>query len=103
MEGGSEAIYQSDDPMIKLALMVEPVSRGLRERYENKVRAVEVKNGTLVARALFRLKGTSIPPDATGTLRLSFGVVKGYVEIGRKFLSTLLSPGFTKKLQKVQL
>jgi len=84
LEGGLEAIYQSDDPMVKLALMVDPVSRGLRQRYEKSVEAVEIKNGTLIARALFKLKGTSIPPDATATLRLSFGVVKGYVENNQK-------------------
>ncbi|MDD8030635.1 MAG: S46 family peptidase [Acidobacteriota bacterium] len=84
LDGGLEAIYQSNDPMIKLALLVDPVSRGLRMRYEKNVEAVEVKNGTLIARAMFKLKGTSIPPDATGTLRLSFGVVKGYVENGKK-------------------
>jgi hypothetical protein len=84
IEGGLEAIYQSDDPMIKLALLVDPVTRGLRMRYEKNVEAVEVKNGTLIARAMFKLKGTSIPPDATGTLRLSFGVAKGYVENGKK-------------------
>ena len=33
---------------------------------------------------MFRLEGTNIPPDATGTLRLSFGVVKSYVENGKK-------------------
>ena len=33
---------------------------------------------------MFKLKGTSIPPDATGTLRLSFGTVKSYVESGKK-------------------
>ena len=100
MEGGSEAIYMSDDPMIKLALMIEPIARGLRERYENRVRAVEVKNGTLVARALFRLKGTSIPPDATGTLRLSFGVVKGYVENGKKIPFKTTFAGLYEKAQK---
>jgi hypothetical protein len=84
IEDGLEAIYQSDDPMIKLALLIDPVARGLRMRYEKNVEAVEVKNGTLIARAMFKLKGTSIPPDATGTLRLSFGVVKGYVENGKK-------------------
>lgn len=83
-EGGEEAINLCNDPMIKLALLVEPISQGVRERYEKRVQAVETKNGTLVARAIFRLKGTSIPPDATGTLRLSFGLVKGYIEDGRK-------------------
>lgn len=82
--GGLDEVYRCQDPMIKLALLVDPVSRGLRARYEKEVEAVETVNGARIAQALFRLKGTSIPPDATGTLRLSFGVVKGYVEKGRK-------------------
>ncbi len=84
VSGGLEAIFQCQDPMIKLALLVDPVSRGLRAKYEKTVEAVETRNGTRIARAMFRLKGTSIPPDATGTLRLSFGAVKGYVENGKK-------------------
>jgi hypothetical protein len=82
--GGLEAVYQCQDPMIKLALLVDPVSRGLRARYEKQVEAVETRNGARVAAVMFKLKGTSIPPDATGTLRLSFGAVKGYVEDGRE-------------------
>jgi hypothetical protein len=77
-----EALYQSSDSMIKLALLVDPLSRGLRARYEKAVEAVEARNGALVTRALFKLRGTAIPPDATSSLRLSFGVVKGYVENG---------------------
>ncbi|HEK86373.1 MAG TPA: S46 family peptidase [Candidatus Aminicenantes bacterium] len=100
MEGGSEAIYQCQDPMIKLALMVEPLARGLRERYEKRVQAVEVKNGTLIAKALFQLKGTSIPPDATGTLRLSFGVVKGYMENGKKIPFETTFAGLYEKAKK---
>jgi len=84
IEGGLDAVYQSTDPMIKLALLVDPVSRGLRSRYENQVDAVETLNGARIAQVMFKLEGTSIPPDATGTLRLSFGVVKGYVENGKK-------------------
>jgi len=82
VDQGLEAVYQSSDPMISLALLVDPLSRGLRASYEKEVEAVEVRNGALVTQALFKLKGTSIPPDATSTLRLSFGVVKGYVENG---------------------
>ena len=84
MEGSVEDIYLSADPMIKLALLIDPLSRGLRMRYEREVSAVETKNGALIAQAMFKLKGTSIPPDATGTLRLSFGPVKGYVENGKR-------------------
>ncbi|MCR4396496.1 MAG: S46 family peptidase, partial [Candidatus Saccharicenans sp.] len=67
---------------------------------EKRVQAVETKNGTLVARAIFKLKGTSIPPDATGTLRLSFGVVKGYVEDGRKIPFQTTFAGLYKKAQE---
>lgn len=84
VSGGGDAVYNSDDPMIKLALLVDPISRGLRARYEKEVSAVEIRNGARIARAMFKLKGTSFPPDATGSLRLSFGVATGYRENGRK-------------------
>jgi hypothetical protein len=84
MDGGLDAIYASEDPMIKLALLVDPVSRGLRTRYEKEVEAVETRNGARIARAMFRLKGTAIAPDATSTLRLSYGVVRGYADDGAK-------------------
>ncbi|HEX2695876.1 MAG TPA: S46 family peptidase [Acidobacteriota bacterium] len=84
MEGGLDAIYASEDPMIKLALLVDPVSRGVRARHEKEVEAVETRSGAQIARAMFRLKGTAIAPDATSTLRLSYGVVKGYVDNGAK-------------------
>lgn len=84
IEGNLEDIYQSDDTMIKLGLLIDPIARGLRTRYEKEVEAVENKNGALIARALFKLKGTSVPPDATSTLRLSFGMVKSYIEAGKK-------------------
>ncbi len=84
LEDGLDAIYMSEDPMIKLALLFDPISRGLRKKYDQEVDSVESKNGALIARALFKLKGTSIPPDATSTLRLSFGTVKSYVEDTKK-------------------
>jgi hypothetical protein len=83
MDGTLEDIYLSNDSMIKLVLLIDPLSRGLRLRNEREVASVETKNGALIARAMFKLKGTSVPPDATGTLRLSFGPVKGYVENGK--------------------
>ncbi|MGA2586395.1 MAG: S46 family peptidase [Candidatus Aminicenantales bacterium] len=84
IDGGLDAVYLSDDPMIKLALLVDPLSRGLRKKYETEVESVEARNGSLIARAMFKLKGTSMPPDATSTLRLSFGAVKTYMEKGVK-------------------
>jgi hypothetical protein len=90
-DGGQTAVGQTDDPMIKLAKLVDPVSRSIRDQFEKEVTAVETKNGALISRALFKLRGTAISPDATGTLRLSFGTVKGYMEDGKKidFQTTL--------------
>ena len=100
MDGGLEAIYQCQDPMIKLALLVDPVARGLRAKYEKEVDAIETRNGARIAQAMFKLEGTSIPPDATGTLRLSYGVVKGYVENGKKIPYETTFAGLYEKSQK---
>jgi hypothetical protein len=89
-EGGQKAIDASDDPMIKLALLVDPDARALRKTYEDEVEAVEKKNSELIARALFEEQKTSVYPDATFTLRLTYGTVKGWDENG-----TMVAP-FTK-------
>ena len=95
-----DAVYLSDDPMIKLALLVDPISRGLRKKYQTEAESVETRNGALIARALFKLKGTSIPPDATSTLRLSFGAVKTYVESGKKIPFATTFKGLYDKAAK---
>ncbi len=102
MEGGLDAIYASEDPMIKLALLVDPVSRGARARYEKEVEAVETRSGAQIARAMFRLKGTAIAPDATGTLRLSYGVVKGYVDGGTKVPYRTTFAGLYEKSRRAE-
>ncbi len=82
-EGGKAAIDASDDPMIRLAVAVDPEARALRKEREDEVEGVEAANYALIARALFEEKGDSIYPDATFTLRLAFGTVKGYTVDGR--------------------
>jgi hypothetical protein len=82
--GGKEAIARSDDPFIKLALAVDPAARAIRKRYEREVEAVVLKNTELIAQARFARDGTSAYPDATFTLRLSYGEVAGWSEGGRK-------------------
>ncbi|OJH41819.1 S46 family peptidase [Cystobacter ferrugineus] len=82
--GGKAAIAASKDPMIQLALLVDPDARAIRTRYETEVEAVIRKNSELVAQARFDIYGTKLYPDATGTLRLSFGAVKGYPEDGKQ-------------------
>jgi Peptidase S46 len=83
-EGGEQAIKESTDPMILFAKRIDPEARKLRKRYEDNVQGVERQNYALISKAIFALKGTSIYPDATFTLRLSFGTVKGYIEKGEK-------------------
>lgn len=81
-DGGQAAIDASTDPMIALARKVDPAARELRKRYESEVEAVEQKNTEHLARARLDKYGTRVYPDATFTLRLSYGEVKGWDQNG---------------------
>lgn len=82
MDGGQSAIDSSADPMIALAKLVDPIARQLRKRYEDEVEAPLVAGQEKLAKARFAVYGKSLYPDATFTLRLSYGAVKGWVENG---------------------
>ncbi|MDX6612512.1 MAG: hypothetical protein QOD75_1698 [Blastocatellia bacterium] len=82
--GGSQAINASTDPMIVLARLIDNRARELRTRYESEVTGVERANYARIAKARFESEGTKLYPDATFTLRLSYGAVKGYTENGKK-------------------
>ena len=83
-EGGKDAIAKSDDPFIKLALAIDGQARALRKQYENDVESVVQKNTELIAQARFAKNGTGSYPDATFSLRLSYGEVQGWEEPVRK-------------------
>jgi hypothetical protein len=76
-EGGIKAVETSDDPMIQFALKVDPLARRYRDLYEN-VEAPMTAAYAELAKQRFEKLGTSAYPDATFTLRLSYGVVKSY-------------------------
>jgi hypothetical protein len=78
LDGGPSAIASSQDPFIRLALALDPASRALRAEHEARVEAVETESYGKIAKVLFGLHGTSAYPDATFTLRLSYGSMKGY-------------------------
>src|SRR5262249_31018999 len=82
-EGGEKAIGASKDTMIELARSIDPEARALRKTFEDEVQAVAEKSHELIAKARFAIYGTSIYPDATASLRLSFGVVRGWEERGK--------------------
>lgn len=82
--GGVKAIEESNDPMIVLARSIDTESRVVRKRYESEVQSSERASYAKIARALFETEGTKLYPDATFTLRLSYGAVKGYQENGKQ-------------------
>ncbi len=77
-EGGQAAVDASTDPLIVLMRQVDPDARALHSRDEDEVQSVLRASGGSIGRALFAQKGLSVPPDATFTLRLSYGTVEGY-------------------------
>jgi hypothetical protein len=80
---GKEAIEAARDPMIELARLVDPEARAVRKTIETDVEEVQRQAYADIARVKFALEGTNTYPDATFTLRLAFGQVKGYEEDGK--------------------
>ena len=85
-EGGKSAIDASKDPLIELVKLVDPHSRELRKTYEEKVEEPQRQAYAKIAQARFAVLGPNQYPDATFTLRLAFGVVKGFTENGKQIL-----------------
>ncbi len=81
-DGGKAKIEASKDPMIELARSFDPEARAIRKKYEEEVDGPMKKQQELLAKARFAVYGDAIYPDATFTLRLSYGAVKGYEENG---------------------
>ncbi len=81
-EGGLTAVMESDDPMIRLALSIDGDARALRQRYEDTVEAPRTRGEAMVADARFHIYGTETYPDATFTLRVTYGAVEGWDERG---------------------
>jgi hypothetical protein len=84
MKGGISAIQASTDPLIALANAVDPFAREARRRLEEGVDSAIDRNQELVAQARFSVLGETVYPDATFTLRVSYGTVKGWSEGGRE-------------------
>jgi hypothetical protein len=80
--GGAAAVAAANDPMIELARLVDADARALRQVAEAQGEVCQQAHAVMV-RARHALLGSAGYPDATFTLRLSFGVVKGYEEDGK--------------------
>ncbi len=81
--GGATAVAAAKDPLIEVARLVDAPARALRKEWEA---AEETKQQahSVIEKARFALEGPTRAPDATFTLRLSYGPVQGYEEDGRK-------------------
>lgn len=75
---GGEAVKQSTDPLIVMARAIDPILRDITKTIENEVTSVESAARQKIGQARFKVYGTSVYPDATFTLRLSYGKASGY-------------------------
>jgi hypothetical protein len=82
-EGGETAIDASTDPLIVAMRAIDPDARAARKEFDDRVDAVVRREGSAIAKARFAQSGFTQPPDATFTLRLSYGPVKVYQENGK--------------------
>jgi hypothetical protein len=81
-EGGAAAVKEANDPMIELARLLDPEARRLRKEWEALEEARQQAHG-VIEKMHFALEGPTRAPDATFTLRLSYGSVLGYDEAGQ--------------------
>jgi hypothetical protein len=79
-DGGSAAITAANDPLIQFAQLVDQFALPARREYENVVRPAIQKSTAKLAQAAYAVNGKNGYPDATGTLRFSYGKVKGWQE-----------------------
>jgi hypothetical protein len=77
-DGGEAAVQASDDPMIRFVVATDPEARAVRKAYEDRVTGPTDRAQQQVAKARFGIYGESIYPDATFSLRLSYGSIAGW-------------------------
>ncbi len=78
VDGGEAAVAKSNDSFIVLARKLDPIVRELKKWMEDNIESVVKPAGEKIGQARFAIYGKNAYPDATFTLRLSFGTVKGY-------------------------
>ena len=82
-ENGAAAVTAAQDPLIELARTIDTEARALRTIMETQDEVKQQAHAAL-SQARFALDGAASYPDATSTLRLSYGTVKGYEENGAR-------------------
>jgi hypothetical protein len=77
-DGAQAAIGASSDPLVRFADSIDANLRAVHKEYEDEILAPTRSDAERIAEARFTVYGTTVDPDATFTLRLSYGVVKGF-------------------------
>ena len=84
VEGGEAAVNASTDPLIVLERKIDPLRREMIKWQQDNVQSVVERAGEKIGKARFAVYGRTAYPDATFTLRLSYGAVAGYPMNGTK-------------------
>jgi Peptidase S46 len=82
-DGGMDAIRASGDPMIKFVLKIDAAGRAVRKEVDERVNGPTARASERIAKARFAVYGTSVYPDATFSLRLSYGKIAGWTYRGQ--------------------
>jgi len=96
-EGGAKAIAASNDPMIRFVVKTDPAARAIRKAFEDRVEGPVDRASERIAHARFAVYGTSVYPDATFSLRLSYGKIAGWTYRGRDIPSFTTFDGLYKR------
>jgi hypothetical protein len=80
LAGGIDAIQKSKDPLIVWAMQIDPILRKDRDWYDDEIESVQAIEGNKLSQLKFKAYGKSTYPDATFTLRMSYGTVKGFTD-----------------------
>jgi len=99
-EGGAGAVTAARDPMIELARLVDPAARALRKVFEEQSE-IKQQAHAAIARAHNAEPGSQGYPDATFTLRLAFGAVKGYEEEGKPVAAITTMAGLYQRAKEM--
>ncbi len=84
-QGGLAAVQASSDPLIRYVLAIQEPTRAVRRAWEETVQSPTDRASERLADARFAVYGDSVYPDATGTLRLSYGRIEGSNVPGQRF------------------
>ena len=99
-EGGLRAVEASRDPMILLARLIDPEARRLHTIFADQIEEPQRQAYAKIAQARLAINGTAAYPDATFTLRLAFGLIKGYQENGAPIPAmTLIDGAFARSAE----